>query len=251
MKIISLNVNGIRKSFEKGLLDFINKENPDIICFQEIKSKKELPDEIAKIPNYNSYSFLNELKSFSGVTTYTKIKALNIENGFGDERFDNEGRIQTLNFKDFKLVNTYCPSAKGTKEGLSNKLEYFEKLKDFIFSMQEKGEKLIVCGDFNIAHNEIDTSNTNKYMYGFRPEEREILSKILSNGFVDAFRKFNPSLEQYSWIQYKYRKSKENKGLRLDYFFVSDNLENNIEKSYILEEELSDHNPIVLELELD
>jgi len=115
--------------------------------------------------------------------------------------------------------------------------------------MQKAGEKLIVCGDFNIAHNKIDLSYPNEKMVGFRPEEREIIDEILSNGFIDAFRKINPDLEEYSWIKYKNRNEGENKGLRLDYFFVSDNLKAKVKNSYIMKKDLSDHNPIVLELD--
>jgi len=249
MKIISCNIGGIESSYKKSdLLGFIKREDLDIICFQELKKAKKniekLPNELINIPNYNSYFFPHQEKGMHGVGIYTKIKPKNIKNGIGVEKFDHEGRTQILDFGEFTLVNVYCPHG-ANNNYLPKQLEYLDYLKEVILEMNKEKDKIIICGDFNMAHSDLDLSHENKRrkIYGYLPAQKQFIDDLIANNFIDSFRTIHPNSKKYTW------KGPKN-NWRLDYFFISKNLENYLKKADVLEkEELSDHNPILIELE--
>ena len=249
MKFISWNVNGIRAVLKKGFLDFIDEHNPDIICLQETKAHKEQVN-----INLDSYPFnyWNSAvkKGYSGTAIFSKKEPLNVMYDMGIEAHDQEGRVITLEFKDYYLVTVYTPNSK--RELL--RLDYRQKWdKDFLNFLKELEKKrpVIFCGDLNVAHKEIDLKNpsSNKKNAGFTIEEREGFSNYIENGFIDTFREFTDEGDHYTWWSYMFNARQRNVGWRIDYFCVSSNIQNLVNKSYILPEVLgSDHAPIVLEI---
>ena len=248
MKIISWNINGIR-SADEDFLDFINKENPDILCLQEIKaSPEQLEPKLKKIKGYFSYFNSAEKKGYSGVAVYTKEEPISEEHNLDIERFDKEGRIIKMDFSDFILINIYLPHGGRQKENLNYKLEVYSYLLDYLEKIKDK--KVIIIGDFNIAHEEIDLARPkqNKNNTMFTEEERKQIDKLIESGFVDTFRKFHPTEEKYTWWPYFADARARNLGWRIDYVFVSDSLIPKIKKSFILSEiKGSDHCPIGIE----
>jgi exodeoxyribonuclease III len=250
MKIISCNVNGIRAAYKKGLLDFITKENPDILCFQEIKARKEdFPRSILKLNGYNLFLNSAEKKGYSGVAVFTKEKPISVKKSFSFKRFDKEGRLLELNFPKFNLFNLYLPHGGREKENLGYKMETYQKVFRRIIKLKNKN--IILIGDFNIAHAEIDLARPkeNKDNIMFTPEEREQIEKLLSLGFVDSFRQFNHKSGNYTWFPYAFRAKERNLGWRIDYAFVSNKFSRKIKKVTIYSKaNFSDHCPIGLEL---
>lgn len=250
MKLISWNVNGLRAVYKKNALEGILNLKPDVFCLQETKvGVDDIPFDLKYISDFKSFFDLGERKGYSGVGMYSKENPIEINYSFGDEKFDNEGRIIEARFKNFLLYNIYFPNGKSSKERLEYKMEFYysflEKLKE------KKNENIIICGDVNTAHKEIDLSRPkqNEKVSGFLPEERKWIDELISSGFVDSFREFNKESEQYTWWDLKSRARDRNVGWRIDYFFVSKNLLKNIKDSYILKEHLgSDHAPIVLDI---
>jgi len=248
MKVISCNVNGIRSAFKKGLVTFISKERPDIICLQEIKAKKEdLPLKLLNLEGY--YSFFNpaEKKGYSGVAVYTKESPVLVKTKLGLKRFDKEGRLLRLEYPSFTLLNLYLPHGGRQKENLDYKLEVYSLLIEKIKKLKSKN--FILIGDFNIAHNEIDLArpkeNRNNIM--FTSEERGQIDKLLGLGFLDSFRQLNDKAECYTWWPYAFRAKERNLGWRIDYAFISDKLANGIKNAMIYSKaSFSDHCPIGL-----
>ncbi len=243
MKIISWNVNGIKSTNKDGhLINLIKNENPDILCIQEVKTT-----EIPEIDGYSLYGYPSSIKKHPyGTAVYTKIEPISHKFGIKDEEFDKEGRVIRLEFEDFNLFNVYVPSGAKSKEKLERKYRFYDIFTEYF----EKSDKpTIVCGDFNRISHEIDAKRPElmKNKSGFMPEEQEWFKDILTR-YVDAFRLFNQDGDNYTWWA---RKSfrEENKGLRLDYFLVSNSFENKLADSYIIQSQLgSDHAPIALEL---
>ena len=245
MKIISWNVNGLNSIIEKGFLEEIITQNPDILCLQEVKST-----EIPEIENYISFNYpASELVNLYGTAVYTKVQPISVRKGFGDKEFDAEGRVIRMEFENFYLYNIYCPSGSGSPEKLSRKFRFYDELTDYVYKSDKPS---IICGDFNRISQEIDAKNPKniKNKSGFLPEEREWFKEILTR-YVDAFRKFHPEGDNFSWWPNRAGFREDNKGYRFDYFLVSNNFEDTLTDSYILKDQMgSDHAPIVLELNL-
>ena len=249
MQILSWNVNGLRSAYKKGFLNWLEKSNADIVCLQELRSKKEqLPEELVDIGGY--YSFFNSAarKGYSGTVVYVKKEPLKIEKEIGFKRFDEEGRMIKLKYKDFTLINFYMPNGGRQKQDMDYKLEFY----DYLFGYLKKDNKnLILTGDFNIAHKEIDLARPkeNKNSTGFTPEEREKIDKLINLGFIDSFRFFNKDKKAYTfWSNFAHARERD-VGWRIDYFFISKDLFSQCKKSFILKNIMgSDHCPIGIEV---
>ncbi len=243
MKIISWNVNGLKSIIEKGFLEEIMAQNPDILCLQEVKST-----EIPEIENYISYNYpASELVNFYGTAVYTKVEPLSVRKGFGDKEFDAEGRVIRMEFENFYLFNVYCPSGASSQERLDRKFRFYDEFTEYVYKSNKPS---IICGDFNRISGEIDAKNPKniKGKSGFLPEEQEWFKEILTK-YVDAFRKFHQEGDNFSWWPNRKGYREDNKGYRFDYFLVSNTFENTLTDSYILKDQMgSDHAPIALEL---
>ncbi|MFA5420883.1 MAG: exodeoxyribonuclease III [Patescibacteria group bacterium] len=253
MKILSWNINGLRAIIKKDFEFFLKKENPDIICLQEIKiseDKKVL--EKFDFKDYEEFWNCAERPGYSGTLILYK-KELNIlkeQKGLGIEKFDNEGRLQTIELKDFYLINTYFPNSNNLLSRLPYKLEFNNEVLKYLKKLEKK-KPIIITGDLNVAHKEIDLARpkANEGSAGFTKEERAWMDLFISNDFIDTFRYFNPEKIQYSWWSYRGGARYKNVGWRIDYFCVSKKIIKKIKKSYILDKVLgSDHAPIGIEI---
>lgn len=252
MKIYSWNVNGIRAAQKSGLLEWIGGEQPDILCLQETKIQgDQISDELKGIPGYHGYFSFAARKGYSGVATYTKEEPVSVAFGIGNEKFDSEGRILVTRFPEFTLLNIYFPNGQKDDDRLNYKMEFYDALLEYCDNLVAKGEKLIICGDYNTAHRDIDLKNPrqNEKRSGFLPIERAWLDKLIAHGYVDTFRRFYPDLVKYSWWSYRFKAREKGIGWRLDYHFVSENLIDKIKGAQILDTvNGSDHCPVVIEL---
>ena len=252
VRILSWNVNGIRAAYKKGLLNWFSKEKPDILCVQETKAVKEqLSDDLINVDGYASYFSSAERKGYSGTATYTKINPVKIENGIGIKKFDSEGRFLVTVFDEFVLFNIYFPNGKAKEERLQYKMDFYEAFLKHLKKLLKQDKKIVICGDVNTAHKEIDLARPkpNEKISGFLPQEREWIDKLLEAGFIDTFRKFNQKPEQYTWWDMMTRARERNVGWRIDYFFISENLRDNLKNAFILPEVMgSDHCPVGIEL---
>lgn len=248
IRILSWNVNGIRAVYRKGFLDWFLKDKPDILCIQETKAHEEqLPDDLRNVDGYHSYFCSGERKGYSGVAIYTKEKPLSIKKGFGKKEFDNEGRILIAEYPDFHLFNIYFPNGKARAERLKFKMDFYDVFLDYVKKLKKKGKKIVICGDVNTAHKEIDIARPkeNEKISGFLPEERAWMDKLITSGFVDTFRMFNQEPDNYTWWDLMTRARDRNVGWRIDYFFVSDNMKDLVKDAFILPDVMgSDHCPI-------
>lgn len=255
MRIYSWNVNGIRAVKRKGFLDWIEDEQPDILGLQEIRIQDEqLKDSLRNIDGYHSYFNFGEKKGYSGVAIYSKKKAIDVWQGMGIKRFDYEGRVITAEYKDFYLVNVYFPNGKRSKKRLNYKLDFYDAALEYSENLRKKGKEVIICGDYNTAHHPIDLHDpeSNKKTSGFLPVEREWLDKLEKSGYIDTYRYFHPEAETYSWWSYRTRARERDAGWRIDYHFVSEGLEKDLEGAEILTEVLgSDHCPVTITLNID
>lgn len=258
LSIICWNVNGIRAWYKKGCLDWVLKESPEIFCLQETKAHPDqLTDDLRNPNGYFSYFDHSKLrKGYSGVAVYSKIKADKVEYSLGDkEEYDLEGRFLALFFNDTKLVfiNCYFPNGGGGPHRLEYKLGFYDAFLKYINKKRKAGWKIVFCGDVNTAHNEIDLARPkeNEKNTGFLPIERAWVNKVVDNDYVDTFRYLNPEKISYSWWDMKTMARERNVGWRIDYFFVSSDLINKIQKADILRDIYgSDHCPIYLKLDL-
>lgn len=252
MRILSWNVNGIRAAMSKGFKEWVKNEDPDILCVQETKADPSLIDEsILNIEGYFSYWSAAEKKGYSGVAIYTKCKPLTVSTGFGIQRFDCEGRILIAEYDDFTLLNIYFPNGQMNDERLKYKLEFYDATLDYCEKLKSNGKKLVICGDYNTAHKEIDIKNpkANEKYSGFLPIERQWIDKFISHGYYDTFRLFYPDIVKYSWWSYRFNARQKNVGWRIDYFFVSENILSYVSDTCILNEvQGSDHCPVSLSL---
>ena len=251
MKIISYNVNGIRAALNKGFIDWLTAANPDVVCIQETKAHKEQLDlslfEAAGYPFH--YWFSAEKKGYSSVAILSKFEPNHVEYGTGIASMDFEGRNLRVDFDDFSVMSLYLPS--GTNDDrLDFKLNYMAEFQEYVNNLTSKIPNLIICGDYNICHEEIDIHNPKmKGVSGFLPEEREWLGNFIDSGFVDSFRHLNKEPHHYSWWSYRANARNNNKGWRIDYNMVSESLKHRINRAYILPEaKHSDHCPIVVEI---
>ena len=250
MKIISYNVNGIRAALNKGFIDWLKAANPDVICLQEIKANKEQLDlSVFEDAGYNyHYWFSAQKKGYSGVAILSKTEPNHVEYGTGIESMDYEGRTIRADFDTCSVMSLYLPS--GTNlERLGHKYEFMELFQNYISNLVIEYPNLVICGDYNICHNEIDIHNPKIKVSGFLPEERQWLGEFIDSGFIDTFRYLNPDKTEYSWWSYRANARANNKGWRLDYAMASKSLEPKLQRALILTEaKHSDHCPIVLEL---
>lgn len=251
-RILSWNVNGIRAGYKKGLLDWFKKENPSMLCLQETKAHPDqLVDELKNVEGYNSYFSSAEKKGYSGVVIYTKHKPLNVQHGIGIKKFDSEGRFIITEFEEFILFNIYFPNGKASPERLQYKLDFYDSFLKHCKKLLKQNKKVVVCGDVNTAHKEIDLARPkeNSKTSGFLPDEREWIDKFLAAGFIDTFRMFNQEPENYTWWDMVTRARDRNVGWRIDYFYASENLKDNIKSASIHSSVMgSDHCPIELQL---
>lgn len=257
MNIISYNINGVRAAIKKGLIDWLKEEDPDIICFQEVKAEQDqVPlEEFAQL----GYSVVGwnsaQKKGYSGVATLAK-KSFFTETiyGMGIEKYDKEGRLLLHKNSHFCLINSYFPSGTSGDERQSFKYEWLDDFFAYIINLKSEYPNLIICGDFNICHKEIDIHNPgrNKNTSGFLPAEREWMTRFFDCGFADSFRVFNQVPDQYTWWSYRANSRAKNLGWRIDYFAVTENFVANVQKVDILSDvKHSDHCPVKLVLDFN
>ena len=235
MKLISWNVNGIRACLNKGFSDFFKEVNADIFCLQETKCQ---PEQInLEFEGYTSYWNSAERKGYSGTAIFTKKQPVNVTYGIGIEEHDKEGRIITLEFENFYLVTNYTPNAKRELERLDYRMVWEDEIRKYLLELNKK-KPVIMCGDLNVAHEEIDLKNpkTNKGNAGFTNEEREKMTELLNAGFIDSYRYLYPEKIEYSWWSYMGHAREKNVGWRIDYFIVSNDFKENIKDATIYTE---------------
>src|SRR6056297_614601 len=253
MKIYSWNVNGIRAAERKGFIEWVENTEMDILCIQETKAHEEqLNDNLININGYKSFFNSGERKVYSGTAVYYKKEPNKIWTGLPDERFNKEGRTINMEYDDFVLMNIYFPNGKQKEERLKFKMDFYDELLDYANKIKESGKEVIICGDVNTAHNEIDLKNpeSNSKHSGFLPKERAWIDKFLAHGYKDTFRELHPDEIKYSWWSYRFKAREKNVGWRIDYFYVSDGLMDRVKNAKIHNEIMgSDHCPISLELE--
>lgn len=253
MKILSWNVNGLRAIEKKGFLAWLQKEQPDILCLQETKAHPDQLSQALKQPRgYLSYWSAAEKKGYSGVGIYTKIQPEAVREGLGVKEFDSEGRSLICEFPDWTLFNVYFPNGGRGNERVPFKMAFYEVFLQKVEKLKKKGRKIIVCGDVNTAHQEIDLARPKENVNntGFLPEERAWVDKFIAHGQVDTFRHFCPDPGRYTWWDYKTRARERNVGWRIDYFFVTKDLLPQLRSAFILNDvEGSDHCPIGIEIE--
>ena len=253
MRIISWNVNGIRAVHKKGFLEWLAKESPDILCVQETKaSEDQLPAALKDIPGYDSYFVSAEKKGYSGVAVYTKPKPDQVTSSFSVESFSQEGRVLAVDFGQFVLLNVYFPNGKSSAERLKYKLDFYDDFLEYADEIKERGKNVVICGDVNTAHKEIDMARpkANEATSGFLPEERAWIDKLLEHGYVDTFRMFNQEPDQYTYWDMITRARDRNVGWRIDYFFVNEAFAPRLKTGFILADVLgSDHCPIGIEID--
>lgn len=256
MKIVSWNVNGIRACQKKGFLEFIDRERPEILCIQETKAHTDQLDESLIHPfNYDSYwTSCSTRNGYSGVATYTTLPVENVEHGIGIKKFDDEGRFIVTQVHDILIYNVYFPNGAAREERHLYKQEFLKKFLRHLIKQLASGQKVIVLGDYNVAHNDIDVHDPVRLskISGFLPEEREWMSRFLEAGFIDTFRHFQPDeKERFSWWSYREMARPANRGWRIDYVCVSQNLQPQLKSSAIWDQQMgSDHCPVVLELSI-
>jgi exodeoxyribonuclease-3 len=254
MKIFSYNVNGIRAAIKKGFLEWLNEYGPDIICIQEIKANTDQLDLdlFSKIGYKYNYWFSAQKKGYSGVAVLSKHKPISVCYGTGIEHMDFEGRNLRLDFEKFSVMSLYLPSGTNIQR-LGYKFKYMEEFYNYILELKKSIPNLIICGDYNICHEIIDIHDPirNVKISGFLPEERSWITNFMNLGFIDSFRHLNPDPNSYSWWSYRANSRANNKGWRIDYNMVSENLKSNIKSSYILDQIYhSDHCPVAVELKI-
>ncbi len=255
MKLISWNVNGLRAIINKGFEEFFKGINADIFCIQETKMQEEqLEEKINTIfDGYKMYWNSAEKKGYSGTAIFSKKEPINIKYGIGIEEHDKEGRVITLEFEKFYMVNCYTPNSKRELERLDYRMIWEEDFRNYLLELNKK-KPVILCGDLNVAHKEIDLKNpkTNRRNAGFTDEEREKMTELLNSGFVDSFRYLYPDkTDKYTWWSYMFKAREKNAGWRIDYFIVSDNIKDKIKESYIFSEIMgSDHCPVGLDIDI-
>lgn len=252
MKITTWNVNGIRAALEKGMAGWVEENCPDVLCLQEIKARPEqIKEEKREFPGYTSVWNPAQRPGYSGVATFLREPVQEVRLGLEDDRFDDEGRVIQTRHPDFLLFNVYFPNGQRGHERVIYKLDFYARLLELCDRLHQSGEKIIITGDFNTAHNEIDLANPrqNVNTSGFMPEERVWIDHYLEHGFVDVFRKLYPQRVEYTWWTYRFNARARNIGWRLDYFLVSPALVERVKDVVIHKEaSYSDHCPVTLEL---
>jgi len=251
MKFISWNVNGLRAVIGKGFLDFFKKIDADFFCIQETKMQPEQLN--LELEGYYQYWNSAEKKGYSGTAIFTKKEPLNVSYGIGKEEHDKEGRVITLEYDTFYLVNCYTPNSKRELERLDYRQIWEDEIRDYLKKL-DKNKPVVYCGDLNVAHKEIDLKNpkTNTHSAGFTQEERDKMTELLSSGFIDTFRyKYPEKEEAYTWWSYMFHAREKNVGWRIDYFITSESIKDKIKDSIIHSDIFgSDHCPVELDIEV-
>lgn len=251
MKLISWNVNGIRACINKGFKEFFEKANSDIFCIQETKCQKDQIE--LEFEGYKSYWNSAEKKGYSGTAIFTKKEPIDVKYGIGIEEHDKEGRVITLEYEKFYIVNIYTPNSKRELERLDYRQEWEDEIRKYLLKLNQS-KPVIMCGDLNVAHKEIDLKNpkTNHKSAGFTDEERNKMTELLKAGFIDTYRYLYPDKENvYTWWSYMRKAREKNVGWRIDYFIVSNDIKNKIKEVKIDEDVMgSDHCPVELEIEI-
>ena len=252
MKLFSWNVNGVRAIEKKGLLDWLASESPDVLCIQETKAKfEQLPDSLQNLDGYFSYWHSADKLGYSGVATFSKKEPLHVQYGLGIDKYDKEGRVLITEFDNFLLYNIYFPNGQKDEIRLQYKLDFYDDLLEILDDQVASGNNVIVAGDWNTAHKEIDLANpkANANYSGFMPVERAQLDTYIDHGYVDSFRLFHDEADRYSWWTYRFGARQRNIGWRIDYFFTNQEFADNISDADIHEDVMgSDHCPVSIEL---
>ncbi len=252
MRIFSWNVNGIRAVIRKGFTDWLQKEKPDVVCIQETKIQNNQLTQAISDLQVISLIFFCRKKGYSGVAIYSKKKPTKIVHGFGVEKFDMEGRVIQAYFDNLVVISTYFPNGKRDEDRLQYKYDFYADYLPYLVKLTQSGLDVVVCGDYNTAHKEIDLARPkeNKKISGFLPLEREWLDKYEKAGFIDTFRYLHPDKVQYSWWSHFARSRERNVGWRIDYNFASTSLSSRIKQAKIYDQVTgSDHCPIMVEIE--
>ena len=245
MKLVSWNVNGLKSTLNKGFIEVFKNMNADIFCIQEIKTQEEQ----IELDDYYQYWNYSDKKGYSGTAIFTREEPINVYMGMNDEKFDQEGRIITLEFENYFVVNTYTPCYQKNIERQNFRMEWDEKFLEYIEELESRKD-VIICGDFNVAYQEIDLGNINKEILGFSDEERKQFYNLLNIGFVDSFRYKNPNYKKFTWWKNNKRHIEDN-GCRLDYILVPEELKYKIIATQIRNDiGGSDHCPIVLKIKI-
>ena len=251
MKFISWNVNGIRACVNKGFYDFFNDIDADIFCIQETKMQEGQLD--METPGYFQYYNYAEKKGYSGTAVFTKTEPVNVTYGIGIEEHDHEGRVITLEYDEYYFITCYTPNSQNELKRLDYRMKWEDDFLSYLKGLDSK-KPVILCGDLNVAHKEIDLKNpkTNRRNAGFTDEEREKMTSLLSSGFTDSFRYFYPDMTGiYSWWSYRFKAREKNSGWRIDYFICSERLESKLKDAKILTDIFgSDHCPVELDIEI-
>jgi exodeoxyribonuclease III len=254
IKLVSWNVNGIRAVSKKGFFEWMEETRPDILGLQETKiSSDQLTEELIKRKGYKSYFSHAEKRGYSGVALYTKEEPISVQEGFGVPRFDSEGRTLVADFGDFVIANIYFPNGAQNEERLQYKLDFYDAFYKWANKLVKEGKKLTVCGDYNTAHKAIDLARPkeNEKISGFLPVERAWMDKFVKAGWSDTFRLINDKPDQYSWWHMRTNARERNVGWRIDYFFTSKNLTDQVDGATIEQHVLgSDHCPVTLTLKI-
>jgi exodeoxyribonuclease-3 len=252
LKIVSWNVNGLRAVLKKGFLDFLSAESPDIVCLQETKTS-EAPLELYQADDYHRYFASGEKKGYSGVAILSREEPLSVARGFGDVRFDGEGRTLIADYGKFVLMNIYFPNGKASQARLDYKMAFYDAFLDYADRLKGQGRKVIVCGDINTAHDERDIARPreNSKVSGFLPAERAWMDKLESHGYVDTFRMFSREGGQYTFWDVVSGARARNVGWRIDYFYVSANMKSDVKEAFIRTDVMgSDHCPIGIKIDI-
>ena len=253
LRILSWNINGIRAAQKKGFFDWFANESPEIMCLQETKiSTDQLTDSLKEVEGYETYFAHAERKGYSGVAVYTKSSPVQVTSSFDVDALSGEGRVLAVGYEDFVLFNVYFPNGKSSAERLQYKLDFYDAFLDFVEGIRLQGKGIVICGDVNTAHQEIDLARpkANENVSGFLPEERAWIDKLLSRGYVDTFRVFNQEPGQYTYWDQMTRARDRNVGWRIDYFFVDQAFASRVKAGFILADVMgSDHCPVGIEID--
>tara|TARA_B100000925_G_C22004344_1_gene472856 strand:+ start:815 stop:1576 length:762 start_codon:yes stop_codon:yes gene_type:complete len=252
MKIVTYNINGIRAALRKGLDEWLNSTDPDVVCFQEIKAREEQFDTSVFINlGYHCYWYSAQKPGYSGTAILSKNKPIKVTYGMNHEDYDNEGRVIRVDFETYSVINVYMPSGSSGDSRQAFKMTFLEDFHHYISKLINQLPHLIIAGDYNICHKAIDIHNPqrNQKTSGFLPEERKWLSSFIDLGFIDTFRHFNQEPHQYSWWSYRANARAKNLGWRIDYLLATQSMESRLDRSAILSQaKHSDHCPVLLEL---
>ncbi|MFC2030007.1 exodeoxyribonuclease III [Chloroflexota bacterium] len=254
MRLVSWNVNGIRAAIRHGMWEWLAQDSPDVLCLQETRiSRDQLTEQMLRPAGYRAHWNSAERKGYSGVSILSAQKPPEVRSGFGDPRFDSEGRVLIAVYPQFTLLNVYFPNGRRGHDRVQYKIDFYDALLNYCTQLRSRGRLLIVCGDYNTAHQPIDLARPwqNAKTSGFLPEERAALDRWIESGFVDVYRMLHPDAEEYTWWSYRFNARDRNIGWRIDYFLVQEELLPRVQGAHILTSVPgSDHCPIELQLDL-